>query len=69
MINNTRQLGDGAKLVKEVISWPETKWSIRKGDLLWSKTEGWKKYFEAKRADSIFKTAEEALTAWENSKG
>ena len=68
-MDNTRQLEDGVELVKEDIFWPEGNWSIRRGEFVWSKTEGWLRYYDKNRGGCIFKTAEEALAAWENSKG
>jgi hypothetical protein len=50
--------------VKEDVFWPEGQWSIRRGEMVWSKTEGWKRYYEIDRATSIFRTADEALQAW-----
>ena len=32
--------------------------------LIWSRKDGWKKYYEVDRADSHFKSAEDALKAW-----
>jgi hypothetical protein len=66
-MNENRKLPDGVELVKEDIFWPEGRWSFRRGDLVWSRTVGWRKYHEVNREDSYFKTAEEAMAAWESS--
>jgi hypothetical protein len=63
-MNGNRQLGDGIELVKEDIFWPEDQWSIRKGEMVWSKTESWKKYYEIDYPTCIFRTADEAMQAW-----
>jgi hypothetical protein len=68
LINENRKLADGIELIKEDIFWPEGQWSIRRGEMVWSKTEGWKKYYEIQRADSRFRSAEDAIRAWENSR-
>jgi hypothetical protein len=62
-----RKLPDGVELVKEDIFWPEGRWSIRRGDLVWSLIDGWQKYYEVKNEDSRFKTAGAAIAAWESS--
>ena len=63
-MNSIRSLGGGIELVKEDIFWPEGQWSIRKGEMVWSKAAGWQRYYEIDRATSIFRTADEALEAW-----
>jgi hypothetical protein len=60
-------LPDGIELVKEDIFWPEGQWSFRRGDLVWGKSAGWRKYYEVDRAESYFRTAGEAMTEWERS--
>lgn len=55
------------ELVKEDIFWPEGRWSIRRGNFVWGRIAGWQKYYEVKREDSHFKTAEEAMAAWDRS--
>jgi hypothetical protein len=62
-MTQNRQLGDGIKLVKEDIFWPDRQWSIRRGEMIWNKTAGWKRYFDADE-NCRFRTAEDALTAW-----
>jgi hypothetical protein len=66
-MSSNRSLGDGIELVKEDIFRPEGQWSIRKGEMVWSKTEGWKRYYEIK-SDCIFLTADEAMQAWNENK-
>jgi hypothetical protein len=68
-MNNIRQLGDGVELVKESCFRPEGQWSIRrgKGNEVWSKTEGWKRYYEI-APNCIFMTADEAMQAWNENK-
>ncbi|MGA8220561.1 MAG: hypothetical protein WB780_02830 [Candidatus Acidiferrales bacterium] len=66
-MNVNRKLADGVELVKEATFWPEGRWSIRRGEFVWSKTDGWKKYYEVPGRDSRFKPAEEAMAAWESS--
>ena len=63
-MNSNRNLEDGIELVKEDIFWPEGQWSIRKGEMVWSKTEGWKRYYEIEPATSIFQTPDEAMQSW-----
>ncbi|MGH9712195.1 MAG: hypothetical protein ACRD5M_02730 [Candidatus Acidiferrales bacterium] len=64
--HNNRSLGNGIELVREDIFYPEGNWSIRLGDLTWSKREGWRKYYEALKADCYFRSAQEGLKAWES---
>jgi hypothetical protein len=66
-MNGIRKLGNGIELVKEDTFWPKGQWSIRLGDLVWSRTAGWQKYYVVNREESQFKTAEAATKAWENS--
>jgi hypothetical protein len=66
-VSEDHKLPSGVELVKEDIFWPEGRWSFRRGDLVWSRTLGWQKYYEAKREETQFKTAEEAMAAWESS--
>jgi hypothetical protein len=61
------KLADGVELEKEDIFWPEGRWCFRKGDLVWGRTGGWKKYYEVDRKHSYFKSAEEAMKTWESS--
>jgi hypothetical protein len=56
-MKSNRSLGEGVELVKEDTFWPEGQWSIRQGEKIWSKTAGWKRYYEADK-DCRFKTAE-----------
>jgi hypothetical protein len=65
-MTENRTLPEGVGLVKEDTFWPEGRWSLHRGDLVWSRTNGWQKYYEVKRADSYFKTAEEAMAACES---
>lgn len=67
-MNENHKLPDGVELVKSDIFWPEGRFYFCSGEFVWSKTAGWKKYYEVKREDSQFKNAEEAMAAWENSK-
>jgi hypothetical protein len=67
-MNSNRSRGDGIELVKEDIFWPEGQWSIRKGKLVWSKTGGWKRYYEIEPATCIFRMADEALRSWNASR-
>ena len=64
-MNENRPLGDGVELVCDDTFLPEGNWLIRKGDMVWSKVEGWRKDFEVKRSDTHFETAEDAMKAWE----
>jgi hypothetical protein len=63
-----RELPDGVELVKSDIFWPEGRFYFIRGDFIWSRMNGWEKYYEVKREDSQFKTAEEAMAAWESSR-
>jgi hypothetical protein len=67
-MKDNRKLPDGVEIIKEDIFWPEGRFSIRRGDLIWSKAAGWQKYYEVRSEESRFKTAEEAMAAWETSK-
>jgi len=67
-MNENKKLPDGVELVKSDIFWPEGRFYFSSGEFVWSKTEGWKKYHEVNREDSHFRTAEEAIAAWESSK-
>ena len=62
------QLPDSVELVKSDIFWPEGRFYFCRGEFVWSKTEDWQKYYEVNRDDCHFKTAEEAMQAWESSK-
>jgi hypothetical protein len=64
-MNDNRKLPDGVELAMEDIFWPEGRYSFRHGNLVWSRTIGWHKYYEVQREDSYFKSAEEAMKAWE----
>ncbi len=64
-MNGDRILPDGIELVKQDIFWPEGRWSFRRGDFVWSRMNGWQKYYEVKREESYFKSAEQAMKAWE----
>jgi hypothetical protein len=59
------RLKDVVELVKEDIFWPEGQWSFRRGDLVWGRTVGWRKYYEVDRKDSYFTSAEDAMKVWE----
>ena len=63
-MSNIRQLGDGIELVKDSTFWTEGCWSIRKGEQVWSKIDGWLKYYKIDRPNCIFRTAEEAMQSW-----
>ena len=63
-MSSNRTLPDGIELVKADIFWPEGQFYFIRGEMVWSKTEGWKKYYEVNREDAHFKTAEEAMAAW-----
>jgi hypothetical protein len=67
MIKDDLKLEDGVELIKEDIFWPEGQWSFRRGNLVWSRTAGWQKYYEVKSEDCRFKTAEDAIKTWESS--
>ena len=66
-------LPDGVKLVNSEawgIFYPEGDWYfLRDGavPLVWSRKDGWKKYYEINRADCYFHSAEDAMKAWESS--
>jgi len=64
-MNENRPLGEGVELVYDDTFSREGNWLIRKGDMVWSKVEGWRKDFEVKRSDTHFGTAEDAMKAWE----
>ena len=49
------------------IFYPEGQYTFRRGEFVWSRINGWKKYYEVPREESHFKTAKEAMKAWENS--
>jgi hypothetical protein len=62
------KLPDGVKLVKSDTFWPEGSWYFIQDlavPLVWSHKDGWKKYYEANRADCHFHSAEDAMKAWE----
>jgi hypothetical protein len=67
-VKENRNLPDGFELVEEDTFWPEGRWSFHRGNLVWSRIAGWQKYYEAKRKETQFKTAEEAMVAWESLK-
>jgi hypothetical protein len=62
-----RKLPDGVELVQEDVFWPEGRWSFRRGDLVWSRVDGWQKYHVVDRKNSYFKTRIDAMNAWESS--
>jgi hypothetical protein len=64
-MQENRSLGEGVELICELTFSPEGIWTIRKGDMVWSKIEGWKKHHGVIRPDTHFETAENALQAWE----
>jgi hypothetical protein len=45
----------------------ECPWYFVRGDMIWSKTEGWKEFYEGNREHRYFKSLEEAMKAWESS--
>jgi hypothetical protein len=62
------KLADGVELSNDTaIFHPEGQWVIRRGDLVWSKVCGWRKYYEAEDSEIRFVTAAEAMKAWESS--
>ena len=61
------KLPDGVQLVKGTIFWHEGPWYFVRGEMVWSKKEGWKHYSEGNRDDCYFNSAEEAMEAWKNS--
>ena len=63
-MQENRSLGEGVELICELTFSPEGIWTIRKGDMVWSKIEGWKKHHGVNHADTHFETAENALQAW-----
>jgi hypothetical protein len=65
--NKTGPATEKIKLVKEDTFWPEGRFSFRCGELVWSRVSGWTKYYKAERSETHFKTAEEAMKAWESS--
>jgi hypothetical protein len=61
-------MGDGVKLVKAKICWPEGSWYFLRDSavpLVWSRRDGWVNSRQIKRADCNFRSVEEALEAWE----
>jgi hypothetical protein len=61
-------MGDGIKLVKAEMCWPEGSWYFLRDSavpLVWSRRDGWVNYHQMKRADCNFRSVEEALEAWE----
>ena len=66
-MNETQQLPDGVQLVKSDTFWPEGRFYFIRAEFVWSKIEGWQKYFEVNREHAHFKTAEEAMAAWNDS--
>jgi len=68
MKNENRKLPDGVELSKDTTTFfPEGPWTFRRGEFVWSRISGWKKYYEVPREESYFKTAEEAAKVWESS--
>jgi hypothetical protein len=65
---HNHKLPDGVQLVKSDTFWPEGRFYFIRGEMVWSRKDGWKKYYEVNREDAHFKTAEEAMAAWESSK-
>ena len=64
---NPSKLPDGVKLVKSDISWPEGIWYFIQDLpvlLIWSRKDGWVRYYVANRADCNFHSAEAAMEAW-----
>jgi hypothetical protein len=60
-MQENRSLGEGVELICELTFSPEGIWTIRKGDMVWSKIEGWKKHHGVIRPDTHFETAENAF--------
>ena len=61
-------MGNGIKLVKAEVSWPEGSWYFMHDSavpLVWSREDGWVNSHQVKRADRNFHSVEEALEAWE----
>lgn len=67
-MNDKNKLPDGVQLVKSDTFWPEGQFYFIRGDFVWSRVEGWKKYYEVNREHAHFRSAEDAMSAWENSK-
>jgi hypothetical protein len=64
-MNDNHKLPAGVELSKDTtVFYPEGQWTFRRGELVWSRINGWKKYYEVPRQESHFKTAEEAKKAW-----
>ena len=66
-IKNSPNLPVNVHLVKSDISGLDCPWYFVRGEMVWSKKEGWKDYYEGKRDDCYFKSAEEAMKAWGDS--
>jgi len=64
---NSLKLPDGLQIVKSDVGGLECPWYFVRGEMVWSKKEGWKAYYEGNRDDCYFKSAREAMEAWENS--
>lgn len=67
-MTENRKLSDGVELSKDTtVFYPEGQWTFRRGEFVWSRISGWQKYYRVPRQESHFKTAEDALKAWESS--
>ncbi len=67
-MNENGKIADGVELSKDTTTfYPEGQWTFRRGELVWSRINGWKKYYLVPCEESHFKTAEEAMKVWESS--
>ena len=67
VVKSNSKLSVGVELLKSDIGGLECPWYFVRGDMIWSKTEGWKEFYEGNREDCYFKSVEEAMKAWESS--
>jgi hypothetical protein len=67
VVKSNSKLPVGAELLKSDIGGLECPWYLVRGDMIWSKIEGWKEFYEGNREDCYFKSLEEAMKAWESS--
>ena len=66
--SSSLKLPEGVKLVKDVTFWPEGQWYFIQDlpvPLVWSRKDGWVRYYEQNRADTHFHSREDAVEAWE----
>ena len=68
VMESNSKLPVGVDLVKSDIGGLECPWLFMRGDMVWSKTEGWKEFYEGNREKCYFKSVEEAMKAWESSR-